>query len=366
MIGKQILEQLKPYEQGKQTSEIKEQYNLSEVIKLSSNENPYGYSPKVKTYFKNYIPEFNIYPDGYATQLRETIATKLQLKNTQIVFGSGSDEMIQSICRAFLSPDANTVMAKPTFSQYKQSALIEGAEIKEVPTKDGYHDLDLMLKAIDTETKIVWICSPDNPTGTLVSKEKLINFMKQCPKDVLVILDEAYYEFISKDKAYNTVTLLKQFNNLILLRTFSKAYGLAGLRIGYGLMDEAVATKLNIVRGPFNTTTISQDAARVAFEDEGFINEVAQNNQTVKESFQNFLSELGWSYFDTETNFILLKTPISGTDVFDYLIQHGFIVRPGELLGYPNTIRITIGTADEMKQLEKLIQKLHAHINKEV
>lgn len=366
MYSKQILKQLKPYEQGKQTEEIKTTYNLERVIKLSSNENPYGCSQKVKDFFSNYMPDFSVYPDGFATNLRDTITEKLEINNSQIVFGGGSDEMIQGICRAFLSPKVNTIMAKPTFSQYKQGALIEGAKIKEVPTEAGYHNLDKMLDAIDDQTSIVWICSPDNPTGTFITEDKLINFLTKCPKDVLVVLDEAYCEFVSESLAFSSLSLLNSFSNVIILRTFSKAFGLASLRIGYGLMNENIATHLNIVRGPFNTTTISQDIASVAFEDEQFIKDITYKNQYVKESFQTFLKEINWNYYDSEANFILVKTPISGVDVFEYLIQNGFIVRPGEMLGYPDTIRITIGLEEDMEELKKLLYKLNAQITNEV
>lgn len=366
MYSKPTLKHLKPYAQGKQTDEIKTAYNLERVVKLSSNENPYGYSEKVKELFASYVPDFNVYPDGYATKLRQTITDKLQINESQIVFGSGADEMIQTICRAFLSPEVNTVMAKPTFTQYKQGAVIEGATVKEIPTQNGYHDLDKMLQAIDDETSVVWICSPDNPTGTYLERERLLAFLDQCPNNVLVVLDEAYYEFVSEANTYDTLSLLESYENLILLRTFSKAYGLAGLRIGYGLMHESIATKLNIVRGPFNTTTMAQDMATIAFQDEQFIADVISQNQYVKDNFQLFLDDIGWSYYDTETNFILVKTPISGTDVFEYLIQNGFIVRPGEMLGYPDTVRITIGLESEMEELKKCLYKLHVQINKEV
>lgn len=359
MIGKKILNQLSPYKPGKQTEEIKEEYNLSKVIKLASNENPYGYSKQVKEFLTSKIHELNIYPDGYAAELRGAIANKLQVEEEQLVFGSGSDEIIQIICRAFLYPGVNTIMTTPTFTQYKHHSLIEGAEIKEIPAKNGHHDLSAMLEAIDDQTKVIWICSPDNPTGTVITEDDFVQFMDTCPDDILVVLDEAYYEYIEKHSRINTLDYLTAYQNLILLRTFSKAYGLAGLRIGYAITSELIASKLNIVRGPFNTTSISQKAALIALQDEAFICQTVDNNRIMKQSFEQFLDGLGWFYYPSQTNFLLINTPISGLKAFDYLIKNGFIIRPGELLGYPNTIRVTIGTEQDMSALEQVLQQLH-------
>ncbi len=364
MDGKRVLNQLAPYKQGMQTNQVKEAYNLDKIVKLASNENPYGYSARLKNELANMIDDINIYPDGHTAKLRAALAKKLAINEDKLVFGNGSDEIVQIISRTFLYPGVNTVMATPTFSQYKHNALIDGATIKEVPTIDGYHDLNGMLQAIDKDTKIVWICSPDNPTGTILPREAFYQFMDQCPHNVLVVLDEAYYEFIEEDSRLNALSTLSTYKNLILLRTFSKAYGLAALRVGYGIMDEEIVNKLNIVRGPFNTSTIAQKAALIALDDQPFIQDVTTKNKAVKHSFEQFLDEIGWHYYPSQTNFILVSTPISGTEVSQYLLENGFIIRPGELLGYPNTIRITIGTAEDMKQLQHLLKKLHVGINK--
>lgn len=366
MDGKAILSQLAPYKQGKQTDQVKEEYNLERIVKLASNENPYGCSKDVQKVFQDFAQELHIYPDGHATNLRKALASKLNIHESQLLFGSGSDEIVQIISRTFLYPGVNTVMATPTFPQYKHHALIEGATIKEVPTIDGYHDLNGMLAKIDNQTKVVWICAPDNPTGTLLSRKAIDDFLAKCPNDVLVILDEAYYEYIDEQLRIDSVELLSTYKNLVVLRTFSKAYGLANLRIGYGIMSEQLTDRLNIVRAPFNTSSIAQKGAMIALEDQDFIQEVAKNNQTVKQSFQHFLDEIGWHYYDSQTNFLLVKTPITGTEAYQYLLENGFIIRPGELLGYPNTIRVTIGEAKDMQDLQVVLKKLHIQMNKEV
>lgn len=362
MIGKKVLNQLSPYQPGKQIEEIKATYNLDHVTKLASNENPYGYSQKVEKYIQTQNHELNIYPDGYTTHLRHAIAEKLNIKEKQLVFGNGSDEIIQIICRTFLYPGVNTVMATPTFTQYKHHSLIEGAHIKEIPTNNGFHDLQAMLEAIDEQTKVIWICSPDNPSGTMISEDDFTYFMNHCPSDVLVVLDEAYDEYVEREAYIHTLDYLKDYSNLILLRTFSKAYGLAGLRIGYGITHEKIATKIDIVRGPFNTTSLAQQAATIALKDTNFIQSTVDKNRRIKQSFERFLNDIDWTYYPSQTNFLLIDTPISGTDAFQYLIENGFIIRPGELLGYPNTIRVTIGTEHQMIELQEVLHKLSSEI----
>lgn len=358
MQSKEVLNQLSPYQQGKQTDDIKKEFNLQKIVKLASNENPYGYSKTLQGEFLSLNHEFNIYPDGHTADLRSALAKKFNIVEDQLVFGSGSDEIIQMICRAYLYPGASTVMPDPTFPQFKHNALIEGAEVKGIPTIDGHHDLNGMLGAIDDQTTVVWLCTPDNPTGTIIRKDEFKDFMDQCPKDVLVVLDQAYFEFVEKENRLNDMENLAKYDNLIILRTFSKAYGLAGIRVGYAITHGDIARKLNIVRGPFNTTSIAQKAALMALSDQDFIDDTVAKNNKVKTSFQQFLDEIGWPYYESHTNFILISTPISGIEVFNYLLERGYIIRPGDILGYPNTIRVTIGTEEQMEELQRLLKEL--------
>lgn len=358
MKQKNVLSQLSAYQQGKQTHEIKEAYNLEKIVKLASNENVYGYSPKVKDYLVNHLPELNIYPDGHTAELRTALARMYDVEENQLLFGSGSEEVIHMICRAFISEGANAVMAANSFPQYKHNTLIEGGEPKEIPvTKAGKHDLEAMNTAIDENTTVVFICAPDNPTGTLITEEELLSFMKNCPEDVLVVLDEAYREFVDEEALLDSLTYLASYPNLITLRTFSKAYGLAGLRVGFGIGHPDVIHHLNVVRGPFNTTSVGQKAALIAIEDQDFIKKTKANNDRVKKKFYAFLDSINWHYYETYTNFIYVSTPVSGMEVSQYLTEHGFIVRPGELLGYPNSIRITFGKEEDMKEMQHLLNK---------
>src|SRR5699024_131717 len=304
--GKEVLKGMTAYKQGMQISEVQRKYNLEKIVKLASNENPYGFSDEVKSYLQTADHDYAFYPDGYAYELRKSLAEKLEVTDEQLVFGSGSDEVITFICRAFLSEGTNTIMAAPTFPQYRHHALIEGATVKEVPTlENGAHDLTNMARAIDDNTKVVWLCSPDNPTGNLISHDEFADFMNKCPEDVVVVLDEAYYEFVDPDLRLPFEETLQTYPNIIMLRTFSKIYGLAGLRVGFGIANEAIAHKLNVVRGPFNTTSLSQRICQIALEDEHFVDETRALNKQVRQAFEQFLDSINWGYYESHTNFLL-------------------------------------------------------------
>ncbi|SDJ67501.1 histidinol-phosphate transaminase [Sediminibacillus albus] len=355
MLAKEVFKGMAPYKPGKQIEDVKAEFGLDRIVKLASNENPFGFSPKVKQALPKLIENLEIYPDGYSTVLRAELAAKLGVQGDQLVFGCGSDEIVEIICRTFLDEGTNTIMATPTFPQYKHNALIEGAEIKEVPLINGYHDLEGMLKEIDEQTKILWLCSPNNPTGSLINKEQFDYVMDHCPNDVLVVVDEAYYEYIETEDVPDTVKEIENYPNLLVLRTFSKAYGLAGLRIGYGIAREEITTLLNITRGPFNTTSTAQKAALIALKDQQFLEESLARNVENKHQFMDFCTKNGLPFYDSETNFLFVQLPVSGDQMFEYLLTKGFIVRSGEALGHPFGIRVTIGASEDMKQLESLM-----------
>ena len=356
MNGKAVFKEMSPYKPGKQIQDVKLEYGLERIVKLASNENPFGFSDHVKAVWPELSESLEIYPDGYATLLRQELAMELNVQEEQLVFGSGSDEVVEFICRTFLEQGMNTIMAKPTFPQYKHNALIEGAEIREVPLIDGYHDLEGMLDRVDGETKVIWLCTPNNPTGSLIHRENFEQFMEQCPDHVLVVMDEAYYEYVETDDYPQTIKALEKYKNLIVLRTFSKAYGLAGLRVGYGVADEAITTLLNITRGPFNTTSVAQKAALVALKDKEFLQTSLDKNKQNKNAFMRFCEEQRLPYYDSEANFLFVKLPVSGDTMFEYLLSKGFIVRSGEALGHPGGVRITIGERKDMEELQQHIR----------
>ncbi|WP_077213796.1 histidinol-phosphate transaminase [Bacillus dakarensis] len=338
---------LTPYQPGKSIDEVKRQFGLERIIKLASNENPFGCSEKVLKTIQEFDGSFALYPDGYATDIRMVLSERLGVKPTQLIFGNGSDENIQIISRALLRPGYNTVMSTGTFSQYKHNAIIEGAEVREVPSVNGEHDLEAMLQAIDERTNVVWVCNPNNPTGAYIGKDALLSFINRVPKETLVVLDEAYFEYVVAEDYLDSIDLVDQFENLIILRTFSKAYGLASLRIGYGISNEKVIRALEPARGPFNTGTLAQKAAIAALEDQEYVEMCKQKNREGLEQFYQFCDEHDLSYHPSQTNFILVDFKVDGDEVFQFLQKRGYIVRSGKGLGFPTSVRITVGSVDQ-------------------
>lgn len=347
MRWKEQLLTLTPYQPGKSIEAVKKEFNLEHIVKLASNENPFGCSKKVQDALEGYKKSLAIYPDGYATILREKLAAFLDVQMEELIFGNGSDNLIQIISRALLDQNSNTVMAVPTFSQYRHNAVIEGAKIKEVPLINGNHDLKAMLAEIDEQTNIVWLCSPNNPSGTYIPEKELIAFLEDVPVETLVVLDEAYHEYVVAEDYYNAISLTRRFGNLIVLRTFSKIYGLASLRIGYGIANPAIIKALEPAREPFNVSSFGQLAACAAIEDVGFVQKCKEINRQGLDQFYKFCEVNGLSYYPSQGNFILIDFKVDGDQVFKYLQQKGFITRSGKALGFPTSVRITVGAFEE-------------------
>jgi len=343
------------YQPGKPIDEVKRELGLTDVIKLASNENPYGCSPKAIEAIQQQLESLAIYPDGGTYLLRQDLAKHLQVAPEQLIFGNGSDEVVQMISRTYLEAGTNTVMATPTFSQYRSNAMIDGAELREIPLKDGVHDLDAMADAIDAHTRVVWVCNPNNPSGTIVSAAELEAFLQRVPREVLVVLDEAYYEYVVAPEYPQTIPLLPSYPNLIILRTFSKIYGLAALRIGYGVASKQVIDHLNHVREPFNTSTIAQAAARAALADQEFVADCREKNRAEMKRLTDQFDKWGLKYYPSQTNFILVDIGMDSDQVFRGLLEQGVIVRSGKALGFPGYQRITVGTAE---QNERVLQAL--------
>jgi histidinol-phosphate aminotransferase len=347
MRWKKQLLTLTPYQPGKSIESVKKQYKLDQIVKLASNENPFGCSKKVLTALQNSQPGFAIYPDGYMTSLRESVASFLKVNQDELIFGNGSDNIIQIISRTLLHPEANTVMATPSFSQYKHNAVIEGAEIREIPLLDGQHDLEKMAAAIDDNTNVVWVCSPNNPTGTYVSEKKLIAFLDKVPSHVLVVLDEAYYEYVFADDYYDSIELTRNYPNLMVLRTFSKIYGLASLRVGYGVANSSIIQALEPAREPFNVNSFGQAAAIAAIEDQEFVQTCKEKNKQGLAQFYDFCKQYDLNYYPSQTNFILIDINADADLGFQFLLERGYIVRSGRALGFPSSLRITVGSAEQ-------------------
>ncbi|PEZ08418.1 histidinol-phosphate transaminase [Bacillus sp. AFS018417] len=354
MKVKEQLGTLQPYKPGKSAKQMQEDYGFHSFVKLASNENPFGCSPRVMEGLQGEWNEHALYPDGGAVELRQTIAEKLHVKKEEILCGSGLDEVIQIISRTMLCQGDNVVTAGETFPQYRHHAVIEGCEVKEVPLQNGTYNLDEIASAIDGKTKIVWICNPNNPTGTYVNDRKLREFMREVHKETLVVIDEAYYEYVTASDLPDTISLLKEYKNLLILRTFSKAYGLAAFRVGYAIGNEAIIEKLNVVRLPFNVSALAQKAAVLAWNDEQFLQKTIRANREGLEQYERFCKENEISFYSSQTNFIFLPLEDAQT-VYELCAHAGYIIRP-----FPNGVRITIGTSE---QNEGVIAVLTQHFN---
>ncbi|WP_059052531.1 histidinol-phosphate transaminase [Paenibacillus senegalimassiliensis] len=365
MLPKPQIVNLPVYQPGKPIEEVKKELGLEEVIKLASNENPFGSSPEVQAAITQELANVSLYPDGSAAELTELLASQLGVAKEQIIFGCGSDEIIALIARAFFLPGDENVMADQTFSVYKSNADIEGAVSIEVPLKEGTHDLEAIQAAIGAKTKVVWICNPNNPTGTIVTRGELQSFLDRVPEHVLVVLDEAYAEYVTDVDYPSGISLLSKYPNLVVLRTFSKIYGLASLRIGYGVGQASVIKLINQVREPFNTSRFGQAAAKAALRDQQFVEECrSKNREGIAYLYQEF-DRLGLSYFPAHGNFIMVDVQRPASEMFQALLKLGIIIRGG-FGKYPTYVRVTVGSAEQnakfVTALEQVLGKPAARV----
>jgi len=311
-------------------------------IKLSSNENPFGASPKIDEILANF-KAFARYPDGNSSVLKKKVAEFLNVDEKQLIFGAGGDEVIQMISRSVLSPGDHIIQAFPTFPQYEHHAIIEGADIQNIPLQAGVHDLDAMLAAINEKTKIVWVCNPNNPTGTYVNETSLKKFLDAVPNKVLVVVDEAYVEYVTAKDFPRTLDLIAQYPNVVVLRTFSKVYGLASFRIGFGIGNTDFIQDLEVGRLPFNTGTISQEVAVAALADQAFVKRSIAENTSGMAQYVAFFEANNIPYCPSQANFIFIPSARKlGMEIGAKLMEAGYIVR-----SFPAGIRITIGTKED-------------------
>lgn len=337
-----------PYQPGKPISELAREYGLQEssIIKLASNENPLGISPLAAEAMRRALPEIALYPDGNGFVLKEALARKYGVSHDRIVLGNGSNDVLELVARAFLEPGTSAVFSQYAFAVYPLVTLAVGAQGITVPACDFGHDLDAMHAAITPETRLVFIANPNNPTGTLLEKSALRSFLQALPEHVLMVLDEAYDEYLPDDKKSEAVQWLSEFDNLILTRTFSKAYGLAGLRVGYALAHPAIAGMMNRVRQPFNVNSLALVAAAAALQDDDFVRRSRDLNDAGRRQMQEGFERLGLHYIPSYGNFISVAVP-QAAEVNAYLLRSGIIVRPVTNYGMPEYLRVSIGLPEQ-------------------
>ena len=348
------LKDLVAYEPGKPIEDVARELGLApeSIIKLASNENPLGPSPKAQEAMQKVIGEAHIYPDGGGWKLRNAIAEKFGLDRSNVILGCGSNEVIEFIGHSFLKPGDNIITAEHAFLVYKLMAKVFGADTIEVPDPGYVHDLDAMAAAITPQTKEIFIANPNNPTGTLVSQEQIDRFMAKVPPHVVVVFDEAYYEFL--DNPPDTLKYVREGRNVIVLRTFSKIQGLAGLRIGYGLGPPDLIEVLQRTRQPFNTNSFAQAAALAGLLDQEHQDKTKRITDEGRDYLQNEFDSLDLEYVPSYANFVLVKVG-DGNAVFKAMMAKGIIVRAMAAYKLPEWIRISIGTMD---QCQRCIQGL--------
>jgi len=347
---------ISPYVPGKPIEELERELGITNSIKLASNENPLGPSPKAVAAMKKVLDDQNRYPDGSGYYLSQALAKKYDIGLSQIILGNGSNELIELAVRTYVQSGDEVISADPSFVVYKMITQAAGGTNVIVPCRELRHDLDAMADRITQKTKIIFICNPNNPTGTMNTVTEMNRFLERVPEQVLVVLDEAYFEYVTHAEYPDGLDYLNAGKNVLVLRTFSKIYGLAGLRIGYGMTKPEIAETMNKVRQPFNTNAPAQVGALAALGDRKHVEKsVAINNEGKQFLYQSF-GQFGIKYVPTETNFIFFETALEGKAVYAALLKQGVIIRP---MG-PKYLRVTIGLPEENKrfivELEKIVQ----------
>jgi len=351
---------IRPYKPGKPIDEVQRELGLQDVVKMASNENPLGPSPKAAAAVESYASSLHLYPDGSCFRLRQELSQRFMVPPENILVGNGSCEIIELVARVLLGPEDQVVFADPSFIMYKIVAAACNADARTVPLKNYAHDLEAMANAIGPNTKLVYIANPNNPTGTLVGQEQIDTFMAQVPHQTVVVMDEAYYEYKVGTPFPDTMKFLSQGRNIVILRTFSKIYGLAGLRIGYGFAPDWLVDCINRIRRPFNVNAVAQIAAVAALSDEEHVRKSQQTNQAGKEFLYRQFSRMGLEFVPTEANFILVDVGRDATQVFQKLLKLGIVVRPMPGWGYPTKLRVTIGTQDQNERLVNALARVLA------
>lgn len=352
-----------PYQPGKPISELAREYGLDErsIVKLASNENPLGLSPLAKAAIERELAELSRYPDGNAFDLKEALSRRYGVPTDGIVVGNGSNDVLEMAAAAFLAPGRSSVFSQHAFAVYPLATQARGARSIVVPAKDFGQDLDAMAAAITPETRVVFMANPNNPTGTFVEGAELKAFLERVPGEVLVVLDEAYNEYLPPKMRYDSTAWLTRHPNLLITRTFSKVYSLAGLRVGFGLCDPKIADLLNRVRQPFNVNNLALAAAVAALGDADFVSRSYEANSEGMRQLESGFKAQNLEWIPSVGNFVSVQIPQSAGkpqagSVFEKLLRQGVIVRPVAGYGMPDHLRVTIGLKEENERLLAALQ----------
>ena len=347
-LAPEYIRAIAPYQGGKPINELAREMGLEvhQIVKLASNENPLGISPKAEFAIQDALLDIARYPDGNSFALRDVVCKKFNLQQNQLVFGNGSNDILELAARAFLTCESEVVYSQHAFAVYALVTQAMGAKGVVVPARNYGHDLGAMLAAVSAKTRMIFIANPNNPTGTLINKEELHDFLSQVPNTVLVVLDEAYDEYLSDENKAVSLNWLTTFENLLISRTFSKAFGLAGLRVGFGVTSSAVADMMNRVRQPFNVNSVAQAAASASLTDDDFVARSRALNNAGMVQITQGLQKLGLVFIPSFANFVSFKIANAG-DIYQKLLQNGVIVRPIANYEMPDYLRVSIGLFSE-------------------
>ncbi len=359
---RRALRDIFPYQPGKSIASVRRELGLRSVIKLASNENPLGPSPKAMAECRRAQSQNALYPEGASPELRNALAAFHKTRPESVIVGNGSDEIIRLLCEAFIDPEDEVVVSQHGFIRFKQQASMMGARVIEVPMTDWTHDLELMAQATSPRTKLVFVANPNNPTGTHNTQVEIEALLKAVSKTTLVVLDEAYFQFAEAIPGYprSIPDLVRRHGNLVVMRTFSKAYGLAGLRVGYAVGEPELVGWLDRIRMPFNVNLPAQRACVEALKDAAFVKRTVAANAVQRAHVATALGDLGFGVGDSATNFVFVRSPLPGRELFKALLNLGVIIRPLDEYGLPHHVRISIGTPAQNKVLLKAMRKVLA------
>ena len=353
----EYIRKLVPYQPGKPIEEVEREYGIANSIKLASNENPLGPSPKAVQAMRDKLEQLHLYPDGDCFYLKSALANKLGIDAERLIFGNGSNELLELAVRTFMRPGDEAVMAQQAFVVYQLVVQASGGMGKIVPLRNFAHDLVAMGDAIGPKTRIVFLGNPNNPTGTIYRRDEWERFLQRVSPDVLIVVDEAYFEYVRDPDYPDSLKYHDHGKTLLTLRTFSKLYGLAGLRIGYGLASKEIAGLLHRVRQPFNVNAVAQWAALAALEDHDHVSRSLTVNRQGMEYLSKEVAQLGLEQVPSQANFILLRVG-SGNGVYRQLLAQGIIVRPMAAYELPEYVRVTVGTMEENQKFIDGLKKV--------
>ena len=351
----------KPYVPGKPIEELKRELGIDEIEKLASNENPLGPSPKAMEAISKEIKNIYLYPESNVTQLKEKLAEKYNLSTDNIVVGNGGEELLKTIAETFINPGDEAIMANPSFDKYSSEVSLMGGVVVKIPLKNYKHDFEAFVKAINEKTKIIYVCNPNNPTGNIMTKDDVDYLVKNVSEDVVIVLDEAYYEYAVRNPEYpESLEILKQRPNTIILRTFSKVAGIAAVRVGYLLTSKEITAAMNKIRLTFSVNRLAQVAGVAALEDQEHIEKTVDLSYKCIDIMEKYFEEKGFEYIKSNANFIFVNVKEDSRIVFQKLLEKGIIIRPGYLWGWDEWLRVSTGT---IEQIEKFIKRLDEVLN---